>query len=126
MHNVVAVVSWWYKRLLAREREEREGAASGMDTALKKRSLELRFYSSPWVDNGSALPMHNVVAVVSWWFKPLLAREREEREGAASGMDTALKKRSLGLRFVFITVSITTTGAIRPPFCFCRYCLLAA
>ncbi len=70
--------------------------------------------------------MHNVVAVVSWWYKRLLAREREEREGAASGMDTVLKKWSLGLRFVFITVSITTTGAIRPPFCFCRYCLLAA
>lgn len=35
MHNVVAVVSWWYQRWLAREREEREGAASGMDTALK-------------------------------------------------------------------------------------------
>ena len=70
--------------------------------------------------------MHNVVAVVSWWYKRLLAREREEREGAASGMDTALKKRSLGLRFVFITVNITTTGAIRPPFCFCRYCMLAA
>ena len=70
--------------------------------------------------------MYNVVAVVSWWYKRLLAREREEREGAASGMDTALKKRSFGLRFLFITVSITTTGAIRPPFCFCRYCLLAA
>jgi len=52
------------------------------------------------VDNGAALPVHNVVAVVSWRYQPLLAREREAREGAASGMDTAWKSGASGSVFV--------------------------
>lgn len=53
MHNVVAVVSWRYKPLLAKEREEREGAASGMDTAWKNGALGCVFHSSrPSCENG--------------------------------------------------------------------------
>ncbi|WP_323953300.1 hypothetical protein, partial [Aeromonas caviae] len=54
----------------------------------------------PQVDNDAALPVHNVVAVVSWRYKPLLAKEREEREGAASGMDTVLKSGASGSVFI--------------------------
>jgi hypothetical protein len=54
----------------------------------------------PEVDNGAALPVHNVVVVVSWWYKRLLARRREAREGAASGMDTALKNGASGSVFI--------------------------
>ncbi|MGU5781325.1 hypothetical protein ACV1D2_19305, partial [Aeromonas caviae] len=54
----------------------------------------------PQVDNGAVLPVHNVVAVVSWRYKPLLARVREAREGAASGMDTAWKNGASGSVFI--------------------------
>ncbi|AUU23132.1 hypothetical protein MC60_014885 [Aeromonas caviae] len=54
----------------------------------------------PQVDNGAALPVQNVVAVVSWRYQPLLAKEREEREGAASGMDTAWKNGASGSVFI--------------------------
>ncbi|MEI4951627.1 hypothetical protein U1530_15665, partial [Aeromonas caviae] len=54
----------------------------------------------PQVDNGAALPVHNVVAAVSWRYKPLLARVREAREGAAAGMDTALKSGASGSVFI--------------------------
>ena len=110
VHNVVAAVSWRYQPLLAREWEAREGAASRMDTALKngasgsvlwvtKRALP-QAGLLPQVDNGAALPVHNVVAVVSWRYQPLLAREREAREGAAAGMDTALKSGASGSVFM--------------------------
>ncbi len=33
-------------------------------------------------------------------YQPLLAKEREEREGAASGMDTALKNGASGSVFI--------------------------
>jgi hypothetical protein len=54
----------------------------------------------PQVDNGAALSVHNVVAAVSWRYKPLLARGREAREGVASGMDTALKNGASGSVFI--------------------------
>ena len=54
----------------------------------------------PEVDNGAALPVHNVVAVVSWRYQPLLAKEREAREGAAAGMDTAWKDGASGSVFM--------------------------
>ncbi|MDX7809095.1 hypothetical protein SJS53_20655, partial [Aeromonas caviae] len=54
----------------------------------------------PQVDNDAALPVHNVVAVVSWRYQLLLARGREAREGVASGMDTALKNGASGSVFI--------------------------
>ncbi|MDT8956648.1 hypothetical protein, partial [Aeromonas caviae] len=52
----------------------------------------------PQVNNGAALPVHNVVAVVSWRYKPLLAREGSARgRGVRDGY--GMEQRSLGLRF---------------------------
>ncbi|MFM5280244.1 hypothetical protein, partial [Aeromonas caviae] len=52
----------------------------------------------PQVDNDAVLPVHNVVAVVSWRYKPLLAKEGSARgRSVRDGYD--MEERSLGLRF---------------------------
>ena len=70
------IVSWRVQTLVGKGTGNAKRVPAGIDTALKKRSLGLRFMVTkralpqagllPQVDNDAVLPVHNVVAVVSW------------------------------------------------------------
>ncbi len=97
---------------------------SGIDTALKNGASGSVLYLSPQMELGGALPMHSLVAVTGGT-NACWQGSGKSAKRVPSGIDNVLKNGASCSVFAFITLSCITTGAERPPFCFCRCCLLA-